>query len=98
MESATNRKGGGGGGRSAQRFSWPDLIHAIARRRASRSSWHLLFSNQPGDQPFAWQPVSEVPKYSIWPLLVTLKATIIAVPIAIPLAVGAVLYKLRDGA
>jgi phosphate transport system permease protein len=52
-----------------------------------------LFSKQPGEQPFAWQPVSEVPKYSVWPLLLgTLKATIIAVLIAIPLAVGAALY------
>jgi phosphate transport system permease protein len=42
---------------------------------------------------FTWQPVSEVPKYSLLPLLFgTLKVTVIAVVIAIPLAVAAALY------
>jgi len=40
-----------------------------------------------------WQPVSDLPKYSLLPLLAgTLKVTIIAVLIAIPLAVLAALY------
>jgi phosphate transport system permease protein len=40
-----------------------------------------------------WQPVSELPKYSLLPLLIgTLKVTIIASLIAIPLAVLAALY------
>jgi phosphate transport system permease protein len=40
-----------------------------------------------------WQPVSDIPKYSLLPLLAgTLKVTIIAVLIAIPLAVLAALY------
>jgi len=40
-----------------------------------------------------WQPVSEIPKYSLLPLLLgTLKVTIISVLIAIPLAVLAALY------
>jgi phosphate transport system permease protein len=56
-----------------------------------------LFMPQPpsdgGAAEFSWQPVSEVPKYSILPLLVgTLKVTIIASLIAIPLAVLAALY------
>jgi phosphate transport system permease protein len=43
---------------------------------------------------FAWQPVSETPKYSLLPLLLgTLKATLIAVLIAIPLAVLAALFS-----
>jgi phosphate transport system permease protein len=42
---------------------------------------------------FDWQPISEVPKYSLLPLFIgTLKVTIIAVLIAIPLAVAAALY------
>ena len=47
-----------------------------------------------GAQPeYDWQPVSEVPKYSLVPLLAgTLKVTIIAVLLAIPLAVLAALY------
>ena len=46
-----------------------------------------------GAAEYSWQPVSEVPKYSLLPLLVgTLKVTIIASLIAIPLAVLAALY------
>ena len=42
---------------------------------------------------FTWQPISEIPKYSLLPLFAgTLKVTIIAVFIAIPLAVAAALY------
>ena len=42
---------------------------------------------------FTWQPISEIPKYSLLPLFAgTLKVTIIAVIIAIPLAVAAALY------
>ena len=56
-----------------------------------------LFMPQPareGAEPeYNWQPVSEVPKYSLIPLLVsTLKVTIIATLIAIPLSVLAALY------
>ncbi len=56
-----------------------------------------LFMPQPAKEgatpEHTWQPVSEVPKYSLMPLLAgTLKVTIIAVLIAIPLAVLAALY------
>ena len=56
-----------------------------------------LFLPQPtreGAKPeYTWQPISEVPKYSLLPLLAgTLKVTIIATLIAIPLAVLAALY------
>lgn len=44
-------------------------------------------------EEYTWQPVSELPKYSLLPLLAgTLKVTIIASLIAIPLAVLAALY------
>jgi phosphate transport system permease protein len=40
-----------------------------------------------------WQPVSEVPKYAVWPLLVgTIKVTLIAMVVAVPLAVGAAVF------
>jgi phosphate transport system permease protein len=43
--------------------------------------------------PFVWQPVSNVPKYSVIPLILgTFKVTIIAMLLAIPLALGAALY------
>ncbi len=40
-----------------------------------------------------WQPVSEIPKYGIWPLILgTLKVSIVAMLVAVPLGVGAALY------
>jgi phosphate transport system permease protein len=58
---------------------------------------HKLFLSQPSSAGtaagYAWQPVSELPKYSLLPLLLgTLKVTVIASLIAIPLAVLAALY------
>jgi len=42
---------------------------------------------------YAWQPVSEVPKYNVLPLFVgSLKVTIVALLFAVPLSVGAALY------
>jgi phosphate transport system permease protein len=43
--------------------------------------------------PYVWQPVSEVPKYSLAPLLLgTLKVTLVAMLFATPLAVLAAIY------
>jgi phosphate transport system permease protein len=40
-----------------------------------------------------WQPVSDVPKYAVWPLIVgTIKVVLIAILFAVPLAVGAAIY------
>ncbi len=40
-----------------------------------------------------WQPVSDIPKYGIWPLIVgTIKVSIIAMLVAVPLGVGAAVY------
>src|SRR5579871_2443563 len=40
-----------------------------------------------------WQPVSEIPKFGIWPLILgTLKITFVAMLFSIPLGVGAALY------
>jgi phosphate transport system permease protein len=40
-----------------------------------------------------WQPVSEIPKFGIWPLIVgTIKVTIVSMTFAIPLGVGSALY------
>lgn len=42
---------------------------------------------------YVWQPVSEEPKYSFWPLIAgTLKATAVALLFALPLALGAALF------
>lgn len=40
-----------------------------------------------------WQPVSEVPKYAMWPLVAgTIKVTVISMAIAVPVGVGAALW------
>lgn len=42
---------------------------------------------------FVWQPVSDVPKYNIVPLLIgSLKTTIVALLFSVPLALGAAIY------
>ncbi len=41
----------------------------------------------------AWQPVSEIPRYSVWPLLVgTLKVTLVSMAVAVPVSLGAAIY------
>jgi len=43
---------------------------------------------------WSWQPNSEVPKFSLWPLFIgTLKAALVAMLFAIPLGVGAAIYS-----
>jgi len=56
-----------------------------------------MFTSQawPGyDAPdHVWQPVSDVPKYGIWPLLIgTFKVTVLAMFFSVPLGIGAALY------
>lgn len=46
------------------------------------------------DPKFSWQPNSEVPKFSLYPLFLgTIKAALIAMLVAIPLGVGAAIYS-----
>ena len=72
----------------------PVLTSAEVQQEASLSKLFLPQAPRPGAAPeFTWQPISEIPKYSILPLFAgTLKVTVIAVLFAIPLAVGAALY------
>jgi phosphate transport system permease protein len=68
----------------------PVLTSAEIRQEADLSR---LFLPQPPAYEYTWQPVSEVPKYSLLPLFAgTLKVTLIATLLAIPLAVLAALY------
>jgi len=57
----------------------------------------MVFKQQyyPGrDAKWSWQPNSDVPKYSLYPLFLgTLKAALIAMLFAIPLGVGAAIYS-----
>jgi phosphate transport system permease protein len=72
----------------------PVLTSSEVQKEASLSKLFLPQARQAGETAeFSWQPISEVPKYSLLPLLIgTLKVTLIAVLIAIPLAVSAALY------
>jgi phosphate transport system permease protein len=72
----------------------PIFTSAEVRQEANLTKMFMPQSARVGaDAEHTWQPVSELPKYSLLPLLAgTLKVTIIAVLIAIPLAVLAALY------
>ncbi len=40
-----------------------------------------------------WQPVSDIPKYGLWPLIIgTMKVTLVAMAVSVPLGVGAAVY------
>jgi phosphate transport system permease protein len=46
------------------------------------------------DPKWSWQPNSDVPKYSLFPLFLgTLKAALVAMLVAVPLGVGAAIYS-----
>jgi len=72
----------------------PIFTSAEVQREAGLGRLFLAQPAHAGERPeYSWQPVSELPKYSLIPLLVgTLKVTILAVAFAIPLAVGAALF------
>jgi phosphate transport system permease protein len=67
--------------------------HAVrAEVTLSRMWWPQLW---PGydDAASVWQPVSEIPKFGIWPLIIgTVKVTVVAMAVSVPLGVGAALY------
>ncbi len=50
-------------------------------------------AHQGGETMYTWQPVSEVPKYNVLPLLVgSLKVTLVSLVFAVPLSVGAAVF------
>jgi phosphate transport system permease protein len=72
----------------------PLFTSAEARQEASLSKLFLAQVPEEGEPPgYMWQPVSELPKYSLWPLIIgTLKVTLVALLFAFPLALGAALF------
>jgi len=63
------------------------------RREVTPSTMTMPITLADGTTDFVWQPVSEVPKYSIVPLVVgSLKVTILALLIAAPLSIAAAVY------
>jgi phosphate transport system permease protein len=74
--------------------AWPLLTSPEIHREVTLAKMWFI-QQWPGyDAPeHVWQPVSEIPKYGVWPLLVgTLKVTIIAMLVAVPLAVAAAVF------
>jgi len=61
------------------------------------TSWPLMLKPHPWtgyDQPeYIWQPVSQIPKYNLVPLIIgSLKTTVIALLFAVPLSLAAAIY------
>jgi phosphate transport system permease protein len=74
--------------------AWPLLTSPEIHREVTLAKMWLI-QQWPGyDAPeHVWQPVSEVPKYGVWPLLIgTLKVTLVALLVAVPLALAAAIY------
>jgi phosphate transport system permease protein len=70
----------------------PLLTSAAVHREVTLGSM-LAPIRQGGEMAYVWQPVSEVPKYNILPLIVgSLKVTIVALVFAVPLSVAAAVY------
>ncbi len=66
----------------------PVLTSAVVHKEVSLGG---LFA--PRDGVFGWQPVSDIPKYNIVPLLVgSAKVTLIALVFAVPMSVAAAVY------
>lgn len=65
--------------------------------RLNTAAWSKMFQSYPwhgySKPEYIWQPVSEIPKFNIIPLLLgSLKVTLVALLFAIPLGVGAAIY------
>ena len=65
--------------------------------RINTTSWTMMtepYRWHGYDKPaFIWQPVSEIPKFNIIPLIIgSLKATLVALLLSVPLGVGAAIY------
>ncbi|MEI6196077.1 MAG: phosphate ABC transporter permease subunit PstC [Verrucomicrobiota bacterium] len=75
----------------------PEKFRNDPDARANTTDWHyLLLPHQwsgYAKPEYIWQPVGQIQKYNIIPLLVgTLKVTLIGLLFAVPLAVGAAIY------
>ncbi len=74
--------------------AWPLLTSATIHKEVTLAKMWFI-QQWPGyDAPeHVWQPVSEIPKFGVWPLVVgTIKVTVIAMLVAVPLAVSAAVF------
>jgi phosphate transport system permease protein len=74
--------------------AWPLLTSSAIHREVTLAK--MWFAQQwPGydGAEHIWQPVAEIPKYGVWPLLIgTLKVTAIAMVVAVPLGIAAAVF------
>jgi phosphate transport system permease protein len=74
--------------------AWPLLTSKAIHEEVTLAKMWLI-QQWPGyDAPeHVWQPVSEIPKYGVWPLLVgTIKVTLVAMLVSVPLAIAAAVF------
>ncbi len=75
------------------REALPILTSAVVQREVSIGSMFGTITQADGSSDFVWQPVSDIPKYSIIPLILgSFKVTLIALFIAAPISIGAAVY------
>jgi phosphate transport system permease protein len=75
------------------REALPILTNEIVQREVSPRTMVAPLTRADGSTDFVWQPVSDVPKYNIIPLVVgSLKVTLIALLIAAPFSIAAAVY------
>ncbi|NMC44210.1 MAG: phosphate ABC transporter permease subunit PstC [candidate division Zixibacteria bacterium] len=73
----------------------PIFTSPEVQKEASLSKMTFKQQFNPKQEPrFSWQPTSDLPKYSLYPLFLgTLKAALIAMLFAMPLGLGAAIYS-----
>jgi phosphate transport system permease protein len=74
--------------------AWPLVTSEVVHREVTLGKMWLI-QHWPGyDSPeHVWQPVSEIPKYGVWPLLIgTIKVTLVAMLVSVPLAIAAAVF------
>ena len=75
------------------REALPVLTSEIVQREVSPRTMVAPITQADGSSDFVWQPVSDVPKYNIVPLVLgSLKVTLIALLIAGPFSIAAAVY------
>jgi len=75
------------------REALPILTSEVVQREVSLKTMFAPLAVGGGASVYSWQPVSEVPKYNIIPLIVgSLKVTILSLVIAAPFSIGAAIY------
>lgn len=71
------------------------ILYAVGIRAEVTLSKMWFSQLWPGydESASVWQPVSDIPKYGVWPLIVgTLKVTVVSMTVAVPLGVASALY------